>query len=306
MRIAKSQLKQIIREVIEEARLPDTMGAGYGDPQDDEREDAMGPRTPHEFSLTQKWEEDLAMYIRVLNGELQSLDRHTKKGNRYARNLDGAYHMVISRLKEMQRDLDRDLPVRRHGQDEPIDPTKWVEAPSKMEQDQVEKAVGLVQNAFATMARGEPVDHIQLKKDIQSAWPYGSRQYWSAKGGKSKTGGGYEYDPEMDTPTYFENLQKIIKEELQEFMGRPRPRYGEGNLTINDVKELLPQLSSGEQTDVWEKYKHLNNQDDLRRALKMNEEENNPWAICTASVGREDKEKYEKCVKSVKKQNRSK
>lgn len=35
-------------------------------------------------------------------------------------------------------------------------------------------------------------------------------------------------------------------------------------------------------------------------------EENNPWAICTASVGREDKEKYEKCVKSVKRQNRSK
>jgi len=35
-------------------------------------------------------------------------------------------------------------------------------------------------------------------------------------------------------------------------------------------------------------------------------QENNPWAICTAQVGREDKEKYEKCVKSVKKQNRSK
>ncbi len=101
-----------------------------------------------------------------------------------------------------------------------------------------------------------------------------------------------------------EELMEIIKEELQEFMGRPRPRYGEGNLTIDDVRELLPQLSPGEQTDVWEKYKHLNNQDDLRRALRMNEEENNPWAICTASVGREDKEKYEKCVKSVKKQNR--
>jgi len=38
----------------------------------------------------------------------------------------------------------------------------------------------------------------------------------------------------------------------------------------------------------------------------LDEEENNPWAICTASVGREDKEKYEKCVKSVKKQNRGK
>ncbi len=34
------------------------------------------------------------------------------------------------------------------------------------------------------------------------------------------------------------------------------------------------------------------------------DDEDNPWAICTASVGREDKEKYEKCVKSVKKQNR--
>ena len=27
----------------------------------------------------------------------------------------------------------------------------------------------------------------------------------------------------------------------------------------------------------------------------------NPWAICTKSVGREDKEKYERCVKDVKK-----
>ena len=27
----------------------------------------------------------------------------------------------------------------------------------------------------------------------------------------------------------------------------------------------------------------------------------NPWAICTAKVGREDKAKYEKCVKSIKK-----
>ena len=38
--------------------------------------------------------------------------------------------------------------------------------------------------------------------------------------------------------------------------------------------------------------------------LHMTEEEakNNPWAICTASVGREDKDKYESCVKDVKKQ----
>ena len=36
----------------------------------------------------------------------------------------------------------------------------------------------------------------------------------------------------------------------------------------------------------------------------LDEEENNPWAICTASVGRKDKDKYEKCVMSVKKQNK--
>jgi hypothetical protein len=32
--------------------------------------------------------------------------------------------------------------------------------------------------------------------------------------------------------------------------------------------------------------------------------ENNPWTICTASVGREDKEKYEKCVMDVKRNNK--
>ena len=223
-------------EEIAEAQLPDTMKAGYGDPQDDEREDAMGPRVPHEFSLTQKWEEDLAMYIRVLKDEQQSLDRHTKKGNRYARNLDGIYNMVLSRLKSMQSDLGRDLPVRRHGQGEPIDPTKYVEAPSKMEQDQIEKAVGLIQGAFSTMAQGKPVDHIQLKKDVQSAMPYGSRDYWSVKGGKSKTGGGYEYDPEMDTPTYFENLHSTVSEDVES--GAPTDYKSYDELTDNQRKRV--------------------------------------------------------------------
>ena len=46
--------------------------------------------------------------------------------------------------------------------------------------------------------------------------------------------------------------------------------YG-GNLTISDVEELLPQLSRGEQSDVWEKYSHLNNKDELRAELGLNE-----------------------------------
>lgn len=38
--------------------------------------------------------------------------------------------------------------------------------------------------------------------------------------------------------------------------------------------------------------------------LYQEEEKNNPWAICTASVGREDKEKYEKCVMDVKRKTK--
>ena len=36
--------------------------------------------------------------------------------------------------------------------------------------------------------------------------------------------------------------------------------------------------------------------------VSENETENNPWAICSASVGRDDKEKYEACVIKVKKE----
>ena len=44
---------------------------------------------------------------------------------------------------------------------------------------------------------------------------------------------------------------------------------------------------------------------ELTRAIKEEIaallEEDNPWAICTAKVGREDKAKYEKCVLGIKK-----
>ena len=33
-------------------------------------------------------------------------------------------------------------------------------------------------------------------------------------------------------------------------------------------------------------------------------EQNNPWAICSDSVSKENKEKHESCVKDVKKQNK--
>lgn len=39
---------------------------------------------------------------------------------------------------------------------------------------------------------------------------------------------------------------------------------------------------------------------------KKSKKKNNPWAICTNSVGREDKDKYEQCVMDVKRKNKAK
>lgn len=41
----------------------------------------------------------------------------------------------------------------------------------------------------------------------------------------------------------------------------------------------------------------------VHRVLEA-EGDGNPWAICTASVGRDDEDKYERCVQDVKKKNR--
>jgi len=40
----------------------------------------------------------------------------------------------------------------------------------------------------------------------------------------------------------------------------------------------------------------------FKEKVQEGKEKGNPWAICTASVGREDKEKYERCVMGVKKE----
>ena len=68
-------------------------------------------------------------------------------------------------------------------------------------------------------------------------------------------------------------LRQIIQEEIQKEYGYgrrvapTRPDYGEGNLTIKDVQELFPSLSPGEQADIWDKYKHLNNAGELKAAI---------------------------------------
>ena len=235
MKITTARLKKIIKEEIAEARLPDTMGAGYDDfDQDGNRKDTMGPRVPHEFQLTGMWEKDLAGFIRNIDDYLKSLRISSRDNPQYDRRMEEPLHAVRNLLKSRQDDLGKDLPVRRYGQDEPIDPTKYVEAPTEMEQKQMMGVMNLVGNAFSQMVMagkpkrhgkyGEeypPVDYTQLKKDIRSTMPHGGREYWSAPGGVSQRGGGYKYSPtgdsspDADKPIYREDLQKIIDEEIE-------------------------------------------------------------------------------------------
>ena len=50
----------------------------------------------------------------------------------------------------------------------------------------------------------------------------------------------------------------------------------------------------------WEK---LGKEFGLKVEAKKKGKKVNPWAVCTESVGREDKDKYEKCVLDVKKEH---
>ena len=123
-----------------------------------------------------------------------------------------------------------------------------------------------------------------------------------------------------------QQLKEIIKEELDKTlveMRRADPsqemsahglsperqlaviRSQIGNLSYEIEKMLIALLKAGySQEDIINMSIQLKRMDPHPEDVQVAEkkEKDNPWAICTASVGREDKEKYEKCVKSVKKE----
>lgn len=67
------------------------------------------------------------------------------------------------------------------------------------------------------------------------------------------------------------------------------------------VVPLLMQIAGGNKSVAAEMVEELSNLISQLPDELEEQDKNNPWAICTASVGREDKEKYEKCVLDVKK-----
>ena len=82
--------------------------------------------------------------------------------------------------------------------------------------------------------------------------------------------------------------------EIKDFMERMISGISDitdGRLTSSEVETALRKMLQGKSAPNGDERKEL-----------AEEKENNPWAICTASVGRKDKEKYEDCVKAVKKQ----
>ena len=126
-------------------------------------------------------------------------------------------------------------------------------------------------------------------------------------------------------------LKQIIKEELNEFGGMAgnlaASRMGAGAYKRDDdeeedvsealgadqegilVTKVLPILmdAAGQNVAVaLEMVEALKAQLQATPAegeeIEEDKAKDNPWAICTASVGREDKEKYEKCVMGVKKE----
>ena len=126
---------------------------------------------------------------------------------------------------------------------------------------------------------------------------------------------GPEAEPVRGPIGFKESLARIVKEEvskaLKEYteadpIGRAQQRldlapFGEW---ISQVEELGFQfgIESPNPYDAW--LQGSVPQDYVQQGgIELEEEKakNNPWAICTAEVGREDKEKYERCVKSVKK-----
>jgi hypothetical protein len=93
----------------------------------------------------------------------------------------------------------------------------------------------------------------------------------------------------VDLPPEAEELAKKIEDKLAQMTSKAiKAKLGPNSTLQNleiEVETLIKELK-------------------VRIKKSLEEEKDNPWAICTASVGRDDKKKYERCVLSVKKKKK--
>lgn len=103
-------------------------------------------------------------------------------------------------------------------------------------------------------------------------------------------------------------IRKLLENKLKEKFGYDDSDYVLGNIptTKKHMRDTQKDLAKGRQKDI-ELAKDLEDEGFPSQIgaheLDEEEDENNPWAICSAEVGR-DSSKYEDCVQSVKKQKR--
>ena len=85
------------------------------------------------------------------------------------------------------------------------------------------------------------------------------------------------------------NLRDTIKNKLNEATYNFNPN----EIDIDKVTDKLEPEDTVNLTDI---------DTSQRKQMEEADDKANPWAICTASVGREDKDKYESCIRKVKSQ----
>jgi len=95
-------------------------------------------------------------------------------------------------------------------------------------------------------------------------------------------------------------LKQIIKEVLNERPQMSDKVWDAHKVAIENIRNMSKQMNDKDSYAFLNLLKEWFN----KNVLEEKEEKNNPWAICTASVGRKDKEKYESCVKKVKGEKR--
>lgn len=167
------------------------------------------------------------------------------------------------------------------------------------------------------MGFNKPV-RIFLTKDVQNAAdPLGKTAYYDPSNMQIKL-----FYMDRHPKDVLRSLAHELMHHKQNCDGRLTPEIGEGPVDENAQLSMLEEEANqaGFFVRRWEelmkKRKKWPNAyydynlakaegEEIDESLELeekNDKKPNPWAICTAQVGRDDKQKYEKCVLGVKKQ----
>jgi hypothetical protein len=146
---------------------------------------------------------------------------------------------------------------------------------------------------IAAMDRGEPkialantnTQHWEMSPYVKAAQERGYYvTFVHVEGTMAPTG-------EMTT-----NIHKVPDESLARMKGRFEAF--DPNRRFEERKPFVPKIKTETKK---ESKNHMNW---YKEAKKKKEYNPNPWAVCTVSVGRENKKKYERCVKQIKKKSK--